>query len=248
MADNSTLPATGEVIATDDVTTLNGAVSSGVKVQRVKVAWGADNTSRDVSGGFPLPVTMDGGKLVSYDGRASSFRIPGRAGTTGQKIFSIFNTTGSGLLVNLEEVHVHHVETVIKAVTVLPPVVRLYRVTVVPTNGTAAVKSPNDSLQTSSASVAILFDASADGTSSATALTATLTTQVVTGQFAARMITAAGFDMILKMDLLDGPDEYALLREGQGIVCMLDYTLATQNPVTDMWLVTADWTEYTVVA
>jgi hypothetical protein len=248
MADNTTLPGTGDVISTDDVTTLNGGASSGVKVQRVKAAWGADNTSRDVSGGFPLPVTLDGDENVTYDGRASSFRMPGRAGTAGQKIFSIYNTTGSGLLVKLEEIHVHLTATVIKAVTVLPPMVRLYRVTAAPTNGTAALKQPKDSSKTSSASVAILFDASADGTSSATALTATPVAGALTAQFAARMITAAGFDVINKISLMDGPDEYVILREGEGIVCVLDYVLATQNPVTDMWMVSVDWTEFTAVA
>jgi hypothetical protein len=247
MADNTAQNGSA-TIAADDVTTLNGSASSGILVQRVKPVWGADNSARDTSGAFPLPVTLDGDKLGSYQGRTSSFRIPGRAGTTGQKIFSIYNTTGSGLLVQLNEVHVHTTSTVIKAVTVLPPVVRLYRVTAAPTNGTAAVKSPKDSAQSSSASVAVLFDASADGTNSATALTATLTTSVITQQFAGRMITAAGFDVTLKMGLLDGPDEYVLLREGEGVVAMLDYVLATQNPVTDMWIVSADWTEFTAVA
>jgi hypothetical protein len=247
MADNTAQNGSA-TIAADDVTTLNGAASAGVLVQRMKPTFGPDNTARDVSGAFPMPVTMDGDKLVTYDGRASSFRTPGRAGTTGQKLFSIYNAVGSGVLVTLEEVHVHMTATVIKAVTVLPPVVRLYRVTVAPTNGTAATKAPKDGNKSSSASVAVLFDASADGTSSATALTATLVAGPLTGQFAARMITAAGFDMIAKLSLMDGPDEYALLREGQGVVCMLDYTLATQNPVTDMWLVSADWTEFTAVA
>jgi hypothetical protein len=62
------------------------------------------------------------------------------------------------------------------------------------------------------------------------------------------MITAAGFDMTSKISLMDGPDEYVILREGEGIVCVLDYVLATQNLVTDMWIVSADWTEYTAVA
>jgi hypothetical protein len=249
MADNTTLPGTGEIVSTDQLVTLNGAaVATGEKAQRVKAGFGADGVFRDVSGAFPLPVTMEGDELVSYDGRASSFRMPGRAGTAGQKIFSIFNTAGSGLLVKLEEVHVHLTATVIKAVTVLPPMVRLYRVTAAPTNGTAALKQPKNSSKTSSASVAILFDASADGTASATALTATPVAGALTAQFAARMITAAGFDVISKISLMDGPDEYVVLREGEGVVCVLDYVLATQNPVTDMWIVSADWTEYTAVA
>jgi hypothetical protein len=246
MADNTAQNGTA-VIATDEVTLLNGAVSAGVQVQRMKAMFGPDNSARDVSGAFPLPVTLSGDELVSYDGRASSFRIPGRAGTTGQKIFSIFNTVGSGLLIELEEVHIHLTATVIKAVTVLPPIVRLYRVTAAPTGGTAATKAPKDSTKTSSTSVAILFDASADGTAAATALAATPVAGPLTGQFAPRMITAAGFDVCPKMSLMDGPDEYALLREGEGVVAVLDYVLATQNPVTDMWLVSADWTEYTAV-
>jgi hypothetical protein len=58
MADNTTLNTGtgGDVIASDDVTTLNGGASSGVKVQRVKVMFGDDNTARDASAAFPLPV------------------------------------------------------------------------------------------------------------------------------------------------------------------------------------------------
>jgi hypothetical protein len=247
MADNTAQNGTA-TIAADDVTTLNGSASSGVLVQRMKPVWGADNSARDTSGAFPLPVTLDGDELVTYDGRTSSFRMPGRAGTAGQKIFSIYNTAGSGVLVRLNEIHVHMTATVIKAVTVLPPMVRIYRVTAAPTSGTAGTKQPKDSTKTSSASVAILFDASADGTSSATALTATPVAGAITAQFAPRMITAAGFDMIFKMEFLSGSSEYIILREGEGAVCVLDYVLATQNPVTDMWMVTSDWTEYTAVA
>ena len=59
MADNTTINVGtgGDVIATDDVTTLNGAASTGVKVQRVKVGFGTDNTYRDVDASNGLPVT-----------------------------------------------------------------------------------------------------------------------------------------------------------------------------------------------
>ena len=58
MADNTTLNTGtgGDIIATDDVTTLNGSASSGVKVQRVKVMFGDDNSARDVSDTYPLPI------------------------------------------------------------------------------------------------------------------------------------------------------------------------------------------------
>jgi hypothetical protein len=53
MADNSTLPATGDVIAADDV-------GGGVKVQRAKVTWGPDGTMNDadVATGKPMPVQL----------------------------------------------------------------------------------------------------------------------------------------------------------------------------------------------
>lgn len=56
MADNTPQNGTAS-IAADDVTTLNGAASSGVLVQRVKNAFGDDGTARDVSTAFPLPTS-----------------------------------------------------------------------------------------------------------------------------------------------------------------------------------------------
>jgi hypothetical protein len=57
LADNTTLSAGsgGDVIATDDLTSLNGGVVSGVKVQRVKVGFGLDGAFRDVESLNPLP-------------------------------------------------------------------------------------------------------------------------------------------------------------------------------------------------
>jgi hypothetical protein len=250
MADNTVLNlgVGGDTIATDDLTTLNGGAVSGVKAQRTKIGWGGDASFRDVSGAYALPVTLNGDHNVSFEGRTSTFRIPGRAGTTGQKLFSIHNATASTIVVDVNSIQVHHTETVVKAVTILPPVIRIYKVTVLPTNGTAAVKVTKDNNQSSSSSVTILQDASADGTSSATALTATLTTSIVAGVFADRLITAVGIDKFSLVDFLNGNDEYLTLRALEGLVVMLDYTLATQNPTTDMWAVNCDWVEYTDVA
>lgn len=67
MSDNTTLNSGtgGDVIATDDVTTLNGSASSGVKVQRVKAMFGVDNTATDVSATNPMPMSI-------YDGAGNS--------------------------------------------------------------------------------------------------------------------------------------------------------------------------------
>jgi hypothetical protein len=51
MADNSTLPATGDIIATDDI--------AGIKYQRMKLIHGNDGINNgDVSSTNPLPVTQ----------------------------------------------------------------------------------------------------------------------------------------------------------------------------------------------
>ena len=183
----------------------------------------------------------------SYRGRVATFRIPGRAGTAGQKLFSIHNATGSTIVAEVHKITIDLVQTVIKAVTVLPPVIRLWKVTVLPTNGTAATKVSEDSSSTAtSASVTVLQDASADGTSSATALTATLPAgTIVSEEFAPRLITAAGYEMFDRTEFMSDPLESVVLRPLEGLVVFLDYVLATQNPITDMWLVGARWEEYT---
>lgn len=180
-----------------------------------------------------------------YSGSTATFRIPGRAGTTGQKIFAIHNATGSSTLVEVQDIVVCLNQTVVKAVTVMPPVISLYKVTVVPTNGSTPVKVAKDSSATAtSASVTVWSDASADGTSSATALTATLTTSMISREFAPRMITAAGLEMQQRVEFFSDELASIVLRPLEGIVVMLDYTLATQNPTTDQWLVTCKWEEY----
>ena len=183
----------------------------------------------------------------SYAGKAATFTIPGRAGTTGQKLFSIHNATGSTIVAEVHKITIDLVQTVIKAVTVMPPVIRLWKVTVLPTNGTAATKVAEDSSSTAtSASVTVLQDASANGTSSTTALTATLPAgTVVSEEFAPRLITAAGYEMFDRTEFMSDPLESVVLRPLEGLVVFLDYTLATQNPVTDMWLVGCRWEEYT---
>jgi len=58
MPDNTTLPGTGDIISSDQLTTLNGvAIVTNEKVQRVKVGFGTDNELRDVDAANGLPVT-----------------------------------------------------------------------------------------------------------------------------------------------------------------------------------------------
>jgi hypothetical protein len=194
---------------------------------------------------------IDASRQVTYVGRAQTFRTPGRAGTAGQKVLSIHNATGSNVKVRVNAMWIDLMQTVVKALTVAPPIVRAWKVTVLPSNGTALTKTPLDSLLNSSASVTVLGDASADGTSSATALTATLPAGTVLSQeFAPRILsaTAAGdfYEMFDRTTFFEGDDQYTTLNALEGIVLFLDYSLATQNPVTDMWIAGVEWQEYTV--
>lgn len=193
-------------------------------------------------------VIPNDGRLITYKGRACTRMTPGRAGTAGQKLLSIHNATGSAVKVDIEKISVDLLCTAVKAITVRPPMLRLWKVAVLPTNGTALTKVAEDAslYPSSSASVTILGDASADGTSSASALTATLPAgTIITEEFAPRFITAAGYEPLDRAVFLDDPTEVITLNQLEGVVLFADYTLATQNPITDMWLVSARWTEYT---
>ena len=46
-------------------------------------------------------------------------------------------------------------------------------------------------------------------------------------------------------EFLGGTDELITLNALEGVVVFADYVLATQNPITDMWIVGCKWTEYT---
>lgn len=237
MADNTTLNAGvgGDTIATDDI--------GGVKFQRIKLIHGADGTNAgDVSAANPLPVVQTSEANATFRGRAQSFRTPGRAGTVGQKIFALHNATGSPKIVTVNQLTVDLTTTVVKAVTVLPPVIRIHRFTAVPTNGTALSKVAKDTALTTNASITAWGDASADGTGSATTLTVTIpASSMLSQEFAPRLITGAGYEMADRIEMLVGQN--IVLRALEGIVVFLDYVLATQNPVTDMWIVGCDWTE-----
>ena len=68
MADNTTLNTGtgGDLIATDELSTLNGsAAPAGLKVQRVKLGFGADGNLQDVSDTDRLPVALSAAQLAA---------------------------------------------------------------------------------------------------------------------------------------------------------------------------------------
>jgi hypothetical protein len=230
--------------------------STGKKIDTSEITVGANTVERQrVVIGDPtlatqlLDITAAGAARVDLAPnalgrmRANTFRTPGRAGTAGQKIFALHNATGSTVHAHIEQITVDLVQTVIKAVTVLPPVIRCHRFTAVPTNGTALAKVLKDTTLATSASLTAWGDASADGTSSASALTVTIPSgNMLTQEFAPRLITAAGYEMFDRSVFLDGGVD-VVLGALEGVVVFLDYVLATQNPITDMWISGCDWYE-----
>ena len=69
MPDNTRLNtgAGGDLVATDELSTVNGApADTGLKVQRVKVGWGADGSLQDVTDAAPMPVRDDEGRGVLF--------------------------------------------------------------------------------------------------------------------------------------------------------------------------------------
>lgn len=183
-------------------------------------------------------------RAVSYKGRASSWAIPGRAGTTGQKIFALHNATGSAVLVDVKKVWYDVMQTAAKLIE--PAKVRAEKFTTVPTNGSAVTKAPMDSALSSSASVTLWQDAQSDGTGSGTALTVTLpaTRQILAEEWAARALTLTGYEQFDRPVVLEGSE--CTLRALEGIAVFLDYTVAGANPTTDRWLVGCEWEEYTL--
>jgi hypothetical protein len=187
-------------------------------------------------------------RITSYKGRAFTFVTPGRAAAA-QKILALHNATSSPVLINVNRIRIDVIQSVAKAITVISPTVRVHRFTTLPTGGTALTKTPMDSSMTSSSSVTVWGDSSADntgaGTSSGTTLT--ITPGNILGQtWGPRMISAAGYEMVDNIEFFVGEPDVTL-RALEGLVVVLDNanTAVLGNPATDRWLAGIDWEEYT---
>lgn len=229
-ATNSWTVTRGQLGTTGVAHSVGATVSLMVGVQRVE----------------PVEATP----IVTYKGRVSTFRTPGRAGTTGAWLFALHNATGSTVIVDIEKLHVDLLQAAAagQAPTILPAVVRAVRITALPTNGSALTKVPEDTSLTSSSAVTVFGDASADGTLSGTALAAT-SVGTITEEFAPRMLvvgTSAStlYEPFDRTTFFEDEGVAITLRPLEGLAIRLDYTLATANPATNHWLVDARWTEY----
>lgn len=187
---------------------------------------------------YVIPTTD---RVISFRGRAGSFRQLGIAGTTGQKLFSIFNAVGSAVLVDVEALSFDVYQTAARVVA--PPVLRVHRITTLPTGGTAVAKVAEDTALTSSASVTLLQGTASDGGAATAIVSTPAAGTIVTQEPVARALTLVGYEQFDRGDFLQGGP--ITLRAGEGLLMNLDYTVATSNPVTDNYTVTARWTEYT---
>lgn len=187
-------------------------------------------------------------KIISFQGRCTTPYIPGR-GLTQQKIFALHNATGSSVLVSIDRIRLDLLNLGVKAIGIVPPMIRIHRFTALPTNGTnlsSTHKAPLDSTLSSNASVTVWADASADNTSSGTTLTVTIpTNSLLAQQWAGRVFTAVGYEEMDRPEFFGGEPDVTL-RALEGICVFLDAAVVTTgNPSTDKWAVSCDWTEYT---
>lgn len=138
MADNSTQNGT-DTIATDDVTTLNGGASSGIKVQRVKVLFGDDGTARDVSASFPLPVTLNDTAKATYAANYTRTSTGALTANTLKQVLSFEHAAGSTKTAKLLRIDISGYATSATAGTVE---FQLARGTAASTGGTAVTPQP----------------------------------------------------------------------------------------------------------
>lgn len=202
---------------------------------------------RTVDGGtyaeqYVVPINE---RVASYKGMASTFRIPGRAATT-QNLFTISNTTGSAVLVALRRLSIQQDPAAVVNISWANQF-KTSRLTGAPTNGTTLTKVPFDTGLSSAANVILNGDASADGTSSASALTMTAGS-IGWHQFANRLHTAVGQILLEDEALIPtlSDDDPIILRAGEHLGVSVLANATTANGATVMYLVNCVWEEFTL--
>lgn len=213
-------------------------VSSLVSGIKARVYTRGATLGTDPSDQYVIPVED---KIISCRARAGTFRIPGIAGTTPQRLLQIFNAAGSTVIVDVDGIYFDVMQTAAKVVE--PPVLRVNKVTTALTGGSAMVKVPDDSTMASNASVTLLQGATAENTASNLAGTLTPATNIITQEWVARALTMVGYEQFDRIGFFE--DTNVALRAGEGLVMSLDYSVATANPVTDKYVCTVKWKEYT---
>ncbi len=185
-------------------------------------------------------------RVASYKGMYSTFRSPGRAATT-QVLFTIANKTGSGVLLALRRLSIQQETSAVVNISWANQFKTARVAGTVPANGTVMTKVPFDSNQSSAANVEARGDASADGTTSASALTAAFTT-VAWHQFAMRMHTAVGQVLLDDESLIPSlaDADPVILRENEAMIVSVLANATAANGATVFYLINCMWEEFTL--
>ncbi len=179
-------------------------------------------------------------RVESYRGLASTFRIPG-SGAAAQNLATIFNKTGSGVLVAVLELNMV-MDYVTNSATVR--FLGTSRITTAPSTGTVMTPMEFDTSLSHSSSVEFRGGASADGT--ANAITATAGTvgwrqghwhaQSAIGQY----LTGDPAEMPMLPIVCD--TDPVILAEGEGLLIQIIDTSSTSAH----YIVNAAWAEFTL--
>lgn len=188
-------------------------------------------------------VIVEDERIRTFKGVGATFRIPGSAATP-QNLWSIYNTTGSSIIVALKELWVTSAQTV--ANLTHPPWYTLTRITTAPTGGTAFTKTPVDTRDAASAAnVEVRGGASVDGT--AATITATAAGQRLASAHGNQLYTAVGVLQAMRIDILAAVanDFPLLLQANQGFLLQVNTAAAADNLATRSHIVDCAWTEFT---
>ena len=170
--------------------------------------------------------------------KVCTFAIPGRA-ATGQTLLTVENKTGSGLLVEIESIRVFMEATDTLATRAVAVVLSKG---VTRTNGTAMAKAQLQTSLSSSASVEVYGDASADDTLSGSALSYTSQSNLVRIPLW-RAAAFAGQILNPGLELINRP-----MRLAENQVCAVDLSSAnaSDNVSTNRYYVVIEAVEFTL--
>lgn len=187
----------------------------------------------------------------TFKGYAATFRITGRAAAT-QNLLTIFNASAT-TLVRVDRIVLDTYDTAPRIITTHPAIARVSRLTAAATNGTALAKVAMDTSVTTDASVTLLQDASADGTNSGTALTATIAAGTTMSQeVLSRNVWLSGTappagtwtELADRMEFFSGEPD-VVLRQTQGLALHLTSPAAASIPATSFFAAAVYWEEFT---
>lgn len=175
---------------------------------------------------------------ILYKGAATTFRIVGLA-SANHHLFTIWNNTGSGLIVDVRDLSFQTDHTALS--TAIAPIVQCARITAAPTGGNDVAKVARDTNFNSPSANVVLKGATASDGGAAAAITVGTLGARMWADFKSRMHSAVGQILF--------PDEYLIppmaeadpivLRAGEGLAI----TVIQAALVTDHYIVSCAWDE-----